>query len=560
MAVYYLFDDTKRKDANEECRNYWYCYITELLDRLGVTAQQLPDADRRFRKGDVLFTGPGALADADREHIARSKGLILIGLATQNADDLFGIRTGEIIPQPDGEFSINGFFRMRDGAYLPVDRNDYPLPVVSPVTVVKTNGARTLAYIDFDPGLTVFNGAYYFAFDLTQTLWTCSAGKPVYDGQNGFDIGRVCDTRIVPLDYDTEIAFCDRYLYIIQTIFARVGYPMIHRLPPMKDGAIPDLLLFFGGDDDATNGVMNLQASGIMHERGLPYHMNLMPDINGNFVTTPEEFEIIRSRGHELALHYDFVCRANRDRFIAAGFAEQLKLFADAFGVMPVSNVGHCLTQHGWAERCRYQADLGIMGDNSKLGEINPDDINAFGLYGFAFGTAFPFFAYDDWAHDNKRLNFTELVINYYEPRLPEDDPEALEKLRRCLDDAARHGRTINYFLHPHYITGLYGTNQQVMASLDETRSYCDSRNYKVLTCGPDSLCLWWHARSVSSVIGTPAGFTVYAAADIIIRIPGQGKRVTVNGVETECPVKHIDGLDWTMLRAVRGRSEVSVQ
>ena len=121
--------------------------------------------------------------------------------------------------------------------------------------------------------------------------------------------------------------------------------------------------------------------------------------------------------------------------------------------------------------------------------------------------------------------------------------------------------RTIDYFLHPHYITGLYGANRPVMSALDETLSYCDMKNYKVLKYGPDRLCLWWHNRSASSITGSQTDFMVNAAADIIIRIPAlRHKRVTVNGIETECPIKNIDGLDWLMLKVVRGLSEVSVR
>lgn len=560
MAVYYLFDDSKHKAANESGRNYWYCYITELFDRLGISAQKITKTDISFQKGDVLFTGPDHLCEEDRKKIALCKGLILIGFATQNADDIFDIDTEGFIPQQDNDFTISGMFIMKTDSVLPVDRYAYPLPVVSPVTVVKTRDAQILAYIGNNPGLTKHNSAYYFTFDLTQTLWTCSAGKPVYEGKSGFNIGRVCDTRIVPLEYDTTIAFCDHYLYIIQTILAGTGYPMIHRLPPMEDGTIPDLLLFFGGDDDATSGAMNLEASRIMYERNLPYHMNLMPDINGRFVTMPEEFQLIRSRGHELAFHYDFAYRQNRDQFTASGFYEQLKLFTNAFGILPICNVGHCLAHHGWAERCRYQADLGIKGDNSRLGEIDPKDINGFGLYGFAFGTAFPFFSYDDQGHSNKRLNFTELVINYYEPRLPENDEKSLCKLHRCLDDAARYGRTINYFMHPHYITEWYGSNKSVLAAIDETFSYCSMKNYNVIKYGPDRLCLWWHDRSASSITGGINSFTVNAAADLIIRIPGQYQQVSINGMNTECQKKKIDGLDWLLLKVDRGISEINVQ
>jgi hypothetical protein len=563
MAIYYLYNDLNRKKTNESGKNYWFCYITEIFNRLGVSAIPIKTADMHFNKGDVLFTGSENLTETDKQAIARCKGLILIGFATQDAGSLFGIEYAGILSQPENDFTINGMFRMTDHTYLPIPLFNSPLPVVSPVCVIGLCGAEALAVIGEYPGLTKYENTYYFAFNLAQTIWTCSAGKPVFEGKNGFNIGRVCDTRIVPLEYDTTAAFCDYYIYIIQTILAGAGYPMIHRLPPSEDGTVPDLLLYFGGDDDATSGAMNLEASRIMYERGLPYHMNLMPDINGYFVTNPDEFNLIRSRGHELAFHYDFAYRQNVGQFNAAGFSEQLKLFTDTFGLLPVCNVGHCLTHHGWAERCRYQADLGIKGDNSRLGEVNPDDINAFGLYGFAFGTSFPFFAYDDYEHDNINLNFTELVINYYEPRLPENDNASLKKLHDCLDDAARYGRTINFFLHPHYITGLYSSNTPVLSAIDEALSYGNKNNYYIIKYGPDKLCLWWHDRAASSVSGSGSSFTVQAAADLIIRIPfdsnSKSPQITVNDKPAKYVQKNIDGLEWLLLTAAKGYSEIKI-
>ncbi len=564
MAIYYLYNDQYRRETNESGRNYWYCYITEIMNRLGAGAEPAETADMSFSKNDVLFIGPEQPSEADLKAIARCDGLILIGFAPKNAGPLFGITEEGKIPQPVNDFEINGMFRMTDQKYLPVPRFDAPLPVVSPVSVIKTCGAEILAFIGEHPGLTKYGSAYYFAFNLPQTIWTCSAGKPVTEGRNGFNIGRVCDTRIVPADYDTTVAFGDHYIYILQTILAGAGYPMLHRLPPFEDGTIPDLLLFFGGDDDATSGAMNLEASRIMYERGLPYHMNLMPDINGRFVTTPGEADIIRARGHELAFHYDFAYRQSREQFTAEGFSEQLKLFTDAFAFLPVCNVGHCLTHHGWAERCRYQTALGVKGDNSRLGETDPADINAFGLYGFAFGTSFPFFAYDDFGHENKNLNFTELPINYYEPRLPDGDGTALQKLHRCIDDAAFFGRTVNFFLHPHYITGLYGSNKSVLNAIDETLSFGKKSNYNIICCGPDKLCLWWHARSGSTLSGHGKRFTVNAAADMIVRIPytentGKFPQITANGKNSHYYEKSVDGLNWLMLPVRKGISEIRI-
>jgi hypothetical protein len=154
-------------------------------------------------------------------------------------------------------------------------------------------------------------------------------------------------------------------------------------------------------------------------------------------------------------------------------------------------------------------------------------------------------------------------VINYYEPRLPENDDASLKKLHDCIDDAARFCRTINFFMHPHYITGLYGSNIPVLSAIDEALSYGNKNNYKIIKYGPDKLCLWWHDRAASFISGSGSKFTVNAAAGVIIRIPcrsdAQSPQIIINGQNAKYVKKNIDGLDWLMLTAAKGYSEIEI-
>ena len=535
---------------------------------------------------DFVFAGPYELSASAAEALGRALrlGCTVFGFATRGCDGLFGIKRGAELAQPGGDFGLNGYFRLESKyarEYLPFPDGDAPLPVFSGAVRLEMRGATPLGNITLTAGetavgLTRFqNGAgigYYFGFDLPKTLWTSSAGKPVHGGSASFPVGRVPDSRIVPLGYDTTVAYGDYYISILQSILARMGGPMIHRLP-LDRGEIPDYLIYFAGDDDAASGEMDMLASEIMHDKGLPYHMNLMINGAGDFVVSREQYAIIKGRGHELSLHYDFT----GGNFTKAGFAEQYGRYVAAFGEEPVCTVGHCLVHEGWAERCRYQAELGISGDNGKSGEIDPRDINAFNMHGYAFGTAYPFFARDDWEHGNRRLKFVELPVSYYEPRLSEGDTAARDKLRACADRSAYFGRTLNLFLHPHYVTGRYnntppGAPNPALSAVDEILDYSAARGYKVMLCGPDKLCKWWHERGESSVseAGSVDGVKKYTAdcrcADgMAIKIPitenGCAPEVYIGDEKTECTEKTIDGLDWLLLPIKKaGKYEISIR
>lgn len=574
MAVYYLYDDSLRQKLNEEGKNFWFLYITEICSRLGVSALPLHNselADVKFEPTDTLIVGACTLSATEAKGLnsAAKRGCTLVAFAACGCDELFGINNCGEIPQTVCDFELNGYFNLNDtfvDNLLPVGNGDSPLPVFSDIIRLKTGNAEIAGLISLPngecvPGLmiykTQYTTSYYFAFDLPKTLWTSAAGKPVNSGSAHFPVGRIPDSRITPIEYDTSIAFGDYYVYILQSILANKGEPMIHRLPPDGD-KIPDYLIYIGGDDDAASDELDLTASLIMYEKNLPYHINLMQDADGEFVINGNQYRLIKSRGHELALHYNFV---GRD-FTQAAFKEQIKKYVESFGDIPVCNVGHCLIHMGWAERCRYQEALGVLGDNGKLGEIDPDNINAFNLHGFGFGTAFPFFARDDYKHGNRLMKFLELPISYYEPRLPKNDTSAAEKLHQCADQSAFFGRTLNLFVHPHYISGMHDDVPSDMPTpailaVEEILSYSSGKGYNVILWGPDKLCKWWHDRALSTVapISSDEKQKLYRVENcckdgIVIKLPysAKVKEVTVNGVSAEPVNKTIDGHKWLLI------------
>ena len=567
MGIYYLWNEQIRIDKNRSGENYWFSYITEILSRLGAGGEAILAEEAEaasFGPDDVLFTGadalPPQLLPVLRAGLA--KGMTLIGFKTEDAGELFGVNISkQAIDQPDGGFGFNGYFKIREsaGAILPVLETAPDMPVFSPVCIAEAAGAEIIADISAGgqtlPALFKYSNAYYFAFDLTQTMWVSAQGKPVYNSERGLDFTRISDARITPLDYDTTVAYGDYYLYILQSIWFGLKQPMIHRLPPDENGGVPDLMLYYAGDEDATPHI-SLRASEIMHGRGLPYHINLMPaggDLR--FVTTLDEYGAIKARGHELALHYNMVgCD-----FCEENFKAQYHAYLQNYGEVTVSTVGHCLAHRGWAERGRYLERLGIIGDSCRCGEY-AENINEFNLYGFAFGTSYPIFLYDDQSHDNRKLNFADLPIAYYEPRIGGGYAGGKEKIHKCIDDAAYFGRMINLFTHPHYVSDNFGYDNTItLAALDEVLNYIKEKSLNVIHSAPDKVCRFWHGRDKSKIKnymrqkgGVICRVECNCEDGLIIRFPaGKAEKsalVSVDGNPVRAIYKNSDGLRWLMV------------
>jgi len=567
LNIYYLWDERLRIDKNRRGENHWFCYITEMFSRLGVGAEAMLVEEAevyRFGAGDMLFLGADALPSSVLPNLKKglNNGMVLVGFGTEDADGLFGIQTVRSQILPEDEYQTNGYFKIfkeMQGEYLPVSEIAPPLPIFSPTNWVINKTADVFGAIYaggcIRPGFTKNANAYYFAFDLMRTLWLSAQGKPVYKSERGLSYTRISDSRITPLDYDTSVAYGDYYLYIIQSILHSLKTPMLHRLPPDANGGVPDLLLFYAGDEDSTPHI-SARASEIMHGRGLPYHVNLMPcGENLAFVTTPEEFDAIKSRGHELAMHYDMVSYG----FSEENFVKQYRAYLKNYGETTVSTVGHCLAHFGWAERGRYLERLGILGDSCRCAEYAVE-INDFNLYGFAFGVSYPMFLYDDAASQNRRLEFVDIPIAYYEPRIGSKYTDGAAKIHKCLDDAAYFGRMINLFTHPHYVADNYSYDNTItLAALDEVVRYIKEKGWNVIHSAPDRVCKFWHGRAKSKIAGfvpdegrITCRIECASEEGLVVRFPAdepmKSADVSVDGKMVRAVFKYADGLFWLMV------------
>src|SRR5437763_11702405 len=100
LAAAYVFEPALHRQAHEAGCNYWYRYVDELCDRLGLSVRRItPNEVTRDALADlgVLLLGdfPAGVLDAAASAALEQwvyDGGVLIGFGTQDLDSLFGVR------------------------------------------------------------------------------------------------------------------------------------------------------------------------------------------------------------------------------------------------------------------------------------------------------------------------------------------------------------------------------------------------------------------------------------------------------------------------------------
>ena len=590
----YFHDDRLRAEANAAGRNYWYRYIEELFDEVGLRADMLDLAsagDRDALAGHrVLVLGNFAVDDLPpgcEETLAAwvEDGGVLIGLATRGLDSLWGIEDRGEIGQPDGPFSCSAHLHLGANAYttdVHMPRHpDQAAPVFSPCRRIARESADALAEFVEPSGPAVTarpmgkGRAFYFAFDLCQCVWVLHQGRPIdrdYDGDRQY---RTCDQIVVPRDDTTEVAYADELLLVWTNMLAEVPQPFIHQIPP-DGGAVPHFLIHMGGDDEGLDDGSQRWASDHFKSLGLPYHINIMP-ARGEFALSDEDFEAIRANGHETSLHPNFISPFGRAQQLTpvteSVLREQIRAYRERFGHTPVAAANHWCCWFGWVEPARWLAAEGIRGDNSR-GSFRYPPLNPVNQLGMGFGTVFPHFVYDDHTQANARLGFVFIPIVYYEPGTgggkpakaghpyPDGDP-GWERLRFWLDMAVRYEWTLNCFIHP---TTIF-RDANTRAALDEILACIERRGYRVVFMGTDEVCQWWFDRSASdiSAVSDADGLTFNVAArhkpGVIVRVPvtDQAIDVTVDDQRAQAEVREKFGRRWLYVPIPEGTHQVKI-
>lgn len=584
LQVGYIYDRKLHAATNDGGDNFWYAYIEEVFDQLGLRARRVVPTRKAVTKAletcTCLFVGPVAstgLLPSVADDLTKwvSRGNVLIGSACEGLDAVFGVRHAEAVRQPRDDFSINGFFDLHRTP-VTTDVRSYLHPgqkllIFSDVRAVAPAGASELGRYSYANGRESHHAAvtsrslgrgwaFYFAFDVPKTVWVLHQGRPVDADYDGDGYYRVSDARVIGQN-EEEVMYADEILFLLQNMVARKPQPFICALPP-HEGAVPNALLYWGGDDEASTRIQ-VEASDFMASRGLPYHINAMWR-NGEFPLTRPEAEHIWANGHEISMHYDFmVGREHPFAFTKRDVTEQAKAFERTYGRQAECSVNHCLTWTGWAEPAKWMAANGGIGDNSRFNSACPP-MNPVDRIGFSFGTAFPYHFYDDWRNGNGRIEFVEEPITAYEIGYL-GDATSFGTVHRAIDLAAHHRLTFDMFLHPGNIAG----RASCRAGIDEILSYIQRRGLKVRHMGNDELARWWHARSASSVQHAELDrakirFTAKTefADGIVVKAPlgaHTPKSCRCSGKSTPVETHFEYGQNWTYVVVPPGESEVDI-
>jgi hypothetical protein len=215
----------------------------------------------------------------------------------------------------------------------------------------------------------------------------------------------------------------------------------------------------------------------------------------------------------------------------------------------------------------------GTRADNGFAGKCVPND-NHFrnsASFGFGFGTAYPFYFWDDWRARNARIDFMEQPIVCYEAGHrgstavePDRDTRAFEDLHLALSLALKYHLTLNMFYHPTYIV----RNAACREALYEIRRYLAFRRAVVVHMNNRMLAEWWDARHASAVAvcALSRRQTTFRArcaypAGMVVKLPlPQGcEGACVEGTSA-VTVRREFGRTWIYLVVPRGRHRLTVR
>ncbi len=514
--LYYVIDPTLRAARNAVGEDYTPAYIPAMLAFMGMTGKEImPDALPALRKEDIVLLG----ADHDVSLEICPATIVMLG-----------------VPMP----TVPSRRRHIYGTYIA--QNGYPIPLFTPICTADIPHDEVLAYAEVEgarvPALVRCGKDYRFLFDLPATLWFSGDGFMEMQNDPYFPIGRTPDWRPLPNgQYGTQ-PYNDLLLLELENILRSLGTASLYRLPPMEDGTAPDIVLHFSGDDDCCSATINANAAARMKQLGLPYHINAMPNANGQFCFDLDVLRTLQNDGCELGLHLELTCQPYTEETVKKQFGE----FCGAFGMHPITNVNHCLVQHGpHAEFLRWLQGCGIIADNGYLGTFNPDDINAFDLQEFGYGTSFPRYTCDDVAHGNALLTTMAIPVTYYEARLPSEDSDTT-KIKNYLDAAAANARITQFFFHPHYLNEDNPHCAAVLRALDVMEQHLTARGYVSLPMTTNTIAQFWKARSEATIAPNGSTITVKTATPMLVRLPTPAEQVTLDGQPATVICKTVEG------------------
>ena len=115
----YVYDEEFRVNTNKHNKNYWYEYIREINEQLGLSAQEIPlkslEDSELLNEISILFIGDFPVSDKMRDNLDDwvQNGGVLIGFGADGLDKIFGNSHDLDISQPDNDFTISGYFSLK---------------------------------------------------------------------------------------------------------------------------------------------------------------------------------------------------------------------------------------------------------------------------------------------------------------------------------------------------------------------------------------------------------------------------------------------------------------
>lgn len=516
----FVYDDDLRKELNQRKINYWDAYLREITGLLGacgtpVLLRELenPGQFKNLRSLIIGQQSGGNLTDKMLKNITAwvREGGVLMGFGLKGMDDVFGIKSVGTGKQAPGDYTISGYLDFRPHSIThevhPFLFTEQKLLILSDIEAVELDGGIELARLYKADGQETSHPAIawnefgrgfgaYFAFDVCKTVWLLHQGKPT---------SHIPETRWHPRPPDmmvigensTKIPYADEICFILQNMIAQTSQPFIYQLPP-HNGKMADALLYWGGDEYVGPVELSLKASDWMKAQGLPYHIN----IQENHPMTPEEFRhITADNGHEISLFYHTL-KDNGDKMSEEMYLKQSADFEKKVGYRPGITVNSVTRWNHWAGAAKWMLKAGGKGDNSFCSsKLQLEHPLANGpVFGFAFGTCYPFYFYDDYRGENRKIQFMEQPIVCYEighrGSLLDHETDVAREVHFPLEMAIKHHMTMNMFYHPGYVARY----PLCRKAIQEILKYIGDCHANVTHMGNDALAEWWEKRSLSSL------------------------------------------------------------
>lgn len=577
----YVIDRELREKFHEEGQNDWDSYLPELADAVGIRAVEIaaPVTGEKLKGLTYLMIGARNV-EKEAEELKKwtEAGGILLLFGSTGTSRLTGFLREQVEKQTDDDFTTSAYISLeKEYAKRVYDHPEFKtLPVYSfCVETEVSDEAEVLAWLH-RPTIFGLDGGdrteypaickrklgkgsvYYFAFSLPKTLWVLQQGRPVdrdYDGDGYYRTG---DAIVLTRAHDLMIPYGDVYRSILKDILSEKPQPFIYELPVDEEGGIPDFILHYGGDDEGSKDYQMI-ASRVMKEKQIPYHVNLMLNGKGEFAITKEQYEELKQNGTTPAIHFDFF--AARKFYTREEFDRQLDKYVETFGEVPKMAVNHVLMWTGWVDNERWCMERGIKADQTKIHKHLMPDYNPINTIGMAFGSTYPHFVYDDHAHGNAKMEFIDIPIGFFEPRVcPETEKEDKEQIDRALEMAFCHKATLNIFVHPIYLA----TEPACLAALDHIKEKIKEMGYRVMHVENDFLCDWWFDRSaiiLEEIQRDETSFTFRAESGrpFVIQFKGSGDYF-INGEKKRAQAVDRMGADWRVCALPAGENTVKIE